>query len=118
MPHTSSDVPPLGHVHTVWASASALLCVTGSCLAPSVYTVVASYCFLMYIMFPHVRVHEVGALLLCGFVFGTSGLHVPAVLLFLAAYTSLAILVVVRDFIPATISRRSTSADVGDADAV
>jgi len=118
MPHTSSDIPALGHAHKVWASVSALLCVTGTCLAPSVYTIVASYCFLMYIVFPHVRVHEVGALLMCGFVFGTAGLHVPAVLLFLAAYTSLAILVVARDFIPTTLSRRSPRGNVGGADAV
>ena len=113
MPRTASNVPLLGHLHRTWASASALLCVTGTCLAPSVYTVVASYCFLMYILFPHVRVHEVGALLLCGFVFGTAGLHVPAVLLFLAAYTSFAILVVLRDLIPAAVV-----VDVSGADAV
>ena len=117
MPRSISNIRPLDHVHRTWASASALLCVTGTCLAPSVYTVVASYCFLMYILFPHVRVHEVGALLLCGFVFGTAGLHVPAVLLFLAAYTSFAILVVVRDLIPAALSGHSPGVD-DTADAV
>lgn len=73
------------NVHQALACSASTLAVVGLVLACNAYTAIATYCIIMYCIFPTLLVHETAGFFMAGFVFNSS-MSLLATGIYLAAY--------------------------------